>query len=126
MWIYTPHILHSSSCNHTAPSVSMWKLGHSQIFPICVPVMSCTYRYHHLTTYIMGIRDLHKIKGIIRHTLRIIPGIRGRLIPHIECQEYKMNVTHHIQSSHSRTYKRISELLVQNILYICSILQIFC
>jgi hypothetical protein len=37
-----------------------------------------------------------------------------------------MNVTHHIQSSHSRTYKRISELLVQNILYIYSILQIFC
>jgi hypothetical protein len=39
----------------------------------------------------------------VNHTLRIIPGIRGRLIPHIECQEYRMNVTHHIQSSHSRT-----------------------
>jgi hypothetical protein len=61
----------------------------------------------------------------VDHMLRIVPGIRGRLIPHIECQEYKMNVTHHIQSSHSRTYKRIFELSVQNILYICSILQIF-
>jgi hypothetical protein len=29
----------------------------------------------------------------VDHTLRIIPGIRRRLIPHIECQEYKMNVT---------------------------------
>jgi hypothetical protein len=62
MWIYTPHILHSLCCNHTTPSVavSTWKLGHSQIFPICVSVMFCTYRYHHLTTYIMGIKDLHK------------------------------------------------------------------
>jgi hypothetical protein len=62
----------------------------------------------------------------VDHTLRIIPGIRGRLIPHIECQEYKMNITNHIQSSHSRRYKRIFELSVQNILYICSLLQIFC
>jgi hypothetical protein len=144
MWIYTPHILHSSSCNHTAPSiaVSTWKLGHSQIFPICVSVMS-TYRYHHFTTYNMGIKDLHKRyypsfiytfgpygdlhkNSYVDHTLRIIPGIRGRLIPHIECQEYKMNITNHIQSSHSRRYKRIFELSVQNILYICSLLQIFC
>jgi hypothetical protein len=80
MWIYTPHNLHSSSCNHTAPSitVSTWKLGHSQIFPIYVSVMSCTYRYHHLTTYIMGIRDLHKIKGIIHHTYNTL-GLYGDL-----------------------------------------------
>jgi hypothetical protein len=64
-----------------------------------------------LRTYIKGIirhsyntlglyGDLHK-SLYVDHTMRIIPGIRGRLIPHIECREYKINVTHHIQSSHS-------------------------
>jgi hypothetical protein len=86
-----------------------------------------------LRTYIKGIirhsnntlglyGDLHK-SLYVDHTMRIIPGMRGR--PHIECQEYKMNVTSH--SILRSTYiQRISELSVQNLFYICSILQIFC
>jgi hypothetical protein len=81
-----------------------------------------------LWTYIKGIichsyntlglyGDLHKSPHV-DHTMRIITGIRGRLIPHIECQEYKMNVTHDIQSSHPHTHKRIFEPSIQNILYL--------
>jgi hypothetical protein len=90
------------------PSVCQLCLAHTDI-------TTSQHTSWSLGTYIKGIirhsyntlglyGDLHK-SLYVDHTMRIIPGNRGRLIPHIECQEYKMNVTHHIQSSHPRTYK---------------------
>ena len=84
-------------------AVSTWNLGLSQIFPICVSVTFHIYRYHHrsihpwaLRIHIRYLSVIHKIswithKGLIHlfispyadYILRIISGIRGRLIPHI-------------------------------------------
>jgi len=84
-------------------AVITWNLGLSQIFPICVSVIFHIYRYHHRSVYPWALRIhtrylsvIHKIswithKGLIHlfispyadYILRKIPGIRGRLIPHI-------------------------------------------
>ena len=91
----------------TLIAVSTWNLGSAKIFPICVPVTFYIYRYHHrsihpwaLRIHIRYLSVIHKIswitqKGFIHsfrspyadYILRTIPGIRGRLIPHIKCQE---------------------------------------
>ena len=106
-------ILNSSYCNHNGtPRYSNYvESGLSQIFPICVPVMFHKYRYHHrsihpwaLRIHIRYLSVIHKIswithKGFIHsfrspyadYILRTIPGIRGRLIPHIEnARNYKL------------------------------------
>jgi hypothetical protein len=78
MWIYTPHILHSSSCNHMAPSfaISTWKLGHNQIFPLsvwlCFAHTDITTSQH--TSWALGTN----IKGIIRHSYNTL-GLYGDL-----------------------------------------------
>ena len=83
-------------------AVITWNLGLSQIFHICASVTFHIYRFHHLSIYLWALRIhirylsvIHKIswitqKGLIHsftspyadYILRIIPGIRGRLIPH--------------------------------------------
>jgi len=89
----------------TAPSrcSNYVESGLSQIFSICVSVMFHKYRYHHRSIHPWALRIptwylsvIHKIswitqKGLIHsftslyadYILRIIPGIRGRLIPRI-------------------------------------------
>jgi hypothetical protein len=62
MWIYTPHILHSSSCKHIwLPQLQLVceSLAKVEYFP-SVCRLCFAHQYHHLTTYIMGIKDLHK------------------------------------------------------------------
>ena len=104
-------ILNSSYCNHNGtPCYSNYvESGLSQIFPICVSVMFHKYRYQHrsihpwaLRIHIRYLSVIHKMswitnKGLIHsftspyvdHILRKILGIRGSLIPRIECQNYK-------------------------------------
>ena len=99
--------LNSNSYNYNQilplVAVSTWNLGLSQIFSICVTVTFHIYRYHHrnihpwaLRIHIRYLSVIHKISWITHkelihlfispyadYILRIIPGIRGRLIPHI-------------------------------------------
>jgi hypothetical protein len=56
-------------------------------------------------------------------TLRMILGIRGRFIPHIECQELRVNVTSW-HPPHKYLCTEESELLGRNILF--ALLQIIC
>ena len=85
--------------------------GLSQIFPICVSAMFHKYRYRHRSIHLWALRIhtrylsvIHKISWITHkefihsfrspyadYILRTIPGIRGRLIPHIEnARNYKL------------------------------------
>ena len=106
-------ILNSSYCNHNGtPRYSNYvESGLSQIFPICVSVMFHKYRYHHRSIHLWALRIhtrylsvIHKISWITHkefihsfrspyadYILRTIPGIWGRLIPHIEnARNYKL------------------------------------
>ena len=109
MQIYTMHNKSKFiSCNHTAASVaaSTWKFGPmTKIFPICESATFCTYRYHHRSIHqwafwrsTRGIIIHHSIipqisswdsfiARMINTSLRKILDIRGRYLPHIECQE---------------------------------------
>ena len=96
------------------------------IVPICVLVIFHTYQYHHrsihpwaLRIHIRYLSVIHKIswitqKGLIHsftspyanYILRKIPGIREKLIPHIEnARNYKIIYEYYIQSSYPRIHK---------------------
>ena len=123
MWMYTPHILKFiklQSYGSLRFAVSTW-IFDNQIFLINMSVMSCTYWYHHLSIHLWAwkswrykdpsfITYLRLSKGdfIARMLilLRSIPGIRGRFIPHKECQESGVNVTTWYSPSIISMYKK--------------------
>ena len=126
-WRGCTHHIHSNllNCNHTAPySIRLqWVHGYliikyfSSTCQLCLAhtdITTSAYIYGHRKSWrykdLSSITYLRLSKGnfIARMLilLRSIPGIRGRFIPHKECQESGVNVTTWCSPSIISMYKK--------------------
>ena len=136
------YISNSSNCNYTAPllAVNIWIFG-IKYFPltcwIClghIDITTSVYTYGQGNPGGLSIRHSF-IPRIIQRGfvygpvcwsfMRRIPGIRGRFIPHRECQESGVNVIFFIFSPRVIHVQEESELLVRNLIDL-QCLQIIC
>jgi len=112
------------------------------LFPTYMLDMSWTYWYHHLGIQLwarkswrsknpsfilyLGLSKGDFVYGPVGWSfMRRIPGIRGRFIPHRECQESGVNVIFLIFSPRVIHVQEESELLVRNLIDL-QCLQIIC
>jgi hypothetical protein len=122
--VHTTYISNLSNFNHTAPSIcsEYMNIEQSNISQftcrLCLAhtdITTSAYTYGHGNPEGISIRhSLHTSdhpKRIFHspyavHFFRRIPGIRGRFIPHIECQESWVNVTSWYSPSFISMYKK--------------------
>ena len=135
--VHSTYILNSSNYNHTAPSVCSKYINIWNLFPTRMLDMSWTYWYHHHNIQLwarkfwrfknpsfilyLGLSKGDFVYGPVGWSfMRRIPGIRGRFIPHRECQESGVNVKFWYSPLVLSMYKKNLNCWF-GILYICNV-----